>query len=174
MPPFVFLIFLLLAIITGGIVYLLYLPIKLWLIRTGKLSKKLSRKVNLVYVGLLFVTVIAITYTALFPGEEFYAEEFKTVTLRELPDSAEFISKQADYPDFHGDYCSHSIIKLTKTDYNKLLSEIKKDSRLIREDSNEKKILCHFIRQLPDKQDHYLDISFDNDGQTIYINICVT
>jgi len=94
------------------------------------MSTKRSKLINKIYTYSLIAIIAIITYAGIFPDESFYADEFKDVTLRELPQSAEFISKSADYPDFHGEYLSQSKIRLSKQDYSKLLWELHKDDRL--------------------------------------------
>jgi hypothetical protein len=174
--------------ICGGILYLLYLPFKRKLLKSGKLTSKKSRQLNLIYIIFLLLFSVYQTYNAFFPSEDFYEEEFKTVTLREIPKSAEFISKKASYPDFHGDYCSSSQIKLSKEDYQKLLTEIKSDKQFIENgqsigfeefnytlgNKSENKFSSSFIRQIENEEDHYLYIAFYDDNETIFVNICVT
>ena len=116
--------------ICGGILYLLYLPIQNRLNKTNKLTPIMNRKINMVYIFLVFLISSFITINSFFPSESFYKEEFKKVTLREIPKSAEFIVKSSSYPYFHGDYCSSSQIKLSKSDYKTLLNELKNDKNL--------------------------------------------
>ena len=174
--------------IFGGIIYLIYLPIKNRLIKSGKLTPKKSKRINLIYITLLLFFSAYQTYDAFFPSENFYEEEFKTVTLREISKSAEFISKKSSYPDFHGDYCSSSQIKLSKEDYQKLLTELNSDNQFTKNEQSmgfeeffhtlgnktEKKFTTNFKRKIKGKEDHYLFIAFYYDKQTIFVNICVT
>jgi len=158
--------------IIGGIIYLIYLPIKNRLIKSGKLTPKKSKRINLIYITLLIFFSAYQTYDAFFPSESFYEEEFKTVS----------------YPDFHGDYCSSSQIKLSKEDYQKLLTELNSDNQFTKNEQSmgfeeffytlgnktEKKFTTNFKRKIKGKEDHYLFIAFYNDKQTIFVNICVT
>jgi len=176
-----FFIFVTLGIaIAGGIVYVIYVPFKLWLLRSDKMSNQQSKLINKIYIYSLIVTIAIITYVGLFPDESFYADEFKDVTMRDLPQSAEFISKTASYPDFHGDYCSQSEIRLSKKDYSKLLWELHKDKRLSK--TYDRTIIYNykpkedptyqFIRVRSDNIDKYLYIGFGKDNQTIYVDVC--
>lgn len=184
MEIFVFCLMFIIFSIAGGILYLIYLPLKVYLKRKQKLSHELSRKINITYVLTILITIIYITYDSLYPSESFYEEEFKTVTLREIPESAEFIEKSASYPDFHGDYCSSSQIKLSKSDYEKLLKGLDNDRRITEEEIissseskntlNESKIIKQFKRKIEGEEDHSLNIFFCNDKQTIIVNVCVT
>ena len=184
MELFVFSMFFILFSVVGCIIYLIYWPIKLYLFKNGILSRKLSKQINLIYIVILFICICSATYVGLYPDDDFYADEFKTVTLRDLPESAEFISKSADYPDIHGDYCSSAAIKLSKVDFKRLLnktsidSKMQKDSEIIYstpfdftlKDSGGKKIIHSFTRKTSNES--YLFIGFCNDEQTVFINRC--
>jgi hypothetical protein len=174
--------------ICGGIIYLIYLPIKRKLLKSGKLTPAKSKRINIIYIFLLFLFSAYQTFDAFFPSESFYEEEFKTVTLREIPKSAKFVSKKSSYPDFQGDYCSSSQIKLSKEDYQKLLTQLKSDNQFTENGQNigfeeffytlgnktEKKFTASFIRQIKGEEDHYLNIAFYDDNQTIFINVYVS
>ena len=174
--------------ICGGILYLIYSPIKRWLIRTNRIMPKTSRLINRSYLLVLFSFALYQTFEALFPSERLFAEEFKTVTLRAMPQSAKFISKIASYPDFHGDYCSSSQIKLSKVDYQKLLHELQSDRRMKGKsepigseefqytlgNKTTEKIVESFTRTIEGEEDHYLYIGFYEDQRTVFVNICVT
>lgn len=54
--------------------------------------------------------------------------------MREAPKSTQLTRKTASYPDFHGDYCSASILSLDENDYEQLLTELQNDERLAVED----------------------------------------
>lgn len=121
----------------------------------------------------IFLFIFYSTYTAIFPTDDFYYQEFKTVTLRQIPKSAVIVKKTASYPDFHGDYCSGTKIKLSKRDYNELLKEIKADERLHPGDmlgsselaevmgNNPTNQLSYiFNRSIANEEDHYLSIGF--------------
>lgn len=174
--------------ICGGVLYLVYLPIRNRLLRENKLTFKTSKLINRIYVLILFLFSAYQTFDAFFPSEGFYKDEFKTVTLREIPESATFIAKSASYPDFHGDYCSSSQIKLSKEEYQKLLRELKSDLRMkykeelvgseefddVLRAKTEDKIVASFTRPVKGEEDRYYYISFYDDQQTIFVNICVT
>ena len=104
--------------------YLIYLPFKKHLLKSGKLTSSLNQKINRTYILLLLTIVCYSTYTAFYPPDSFYKEEFKYNTDVELPQSAEIIDKDSDYPDFHGDFAASAIIKLNEVDYAKLKTEI--------------------------------------------------
>lgn len=92
------------------------------------------KKTRFRIVGLLLLTAaplwtVYMAYTAVYPTDSFYLSEFETATLREAPMSAIVVRKDASYPDFHGDYCSTSLIRMSEFDYAQLLDEVSKDSR---------------------------------------------
>jgi hypothetical protein len=179
MELFFFLLVTLGISVAGGILYIIYVPIKSWLVSSGRISPEQSKRINKIYIYLLITTIMVITYIGIFPDESFYAEEFKDVTLKELPHSAKFISKSASYPDFHGDYCSQSQIRLSKNDYSKLLWELHEDERLSKgdyslSDYNNKvpeNLVYQFTRVIDTKDDELLYIGFGNDSQTVYVNV---
>jgi hypothetical protein len=143
------------------------------------LSPERNKRINKIYIYLLITIIVVITYIGIFPDESFYADEFRDVTLRKLPASAEFISKSASYPDFHGDYCSRSEIRLAKKDYSKLLWELHRDKRLSKggyssSDYNNKvpeNLVYQFTRVTDTNDDKLLYIGFGNDSQTVYIYV---
>jgi len=136
----------------------------------------------------LVLLSIVVSIDAVFPGRCFYVEEYKMVTQRSIPKSAKFISKKASVPDFHGDYCSSAQIKLSKEDYDKLLDEFRNDPQItvtdriqiyfeeferVLHDKKPENIIYHFIRKVPKNSDYLLYIGFYNDGQTIFVNVCI-
>jgi hypothetical protein len=171
----------------GGILYLMYIPIRNTLIKKNKLTSATSRLINRIYILILFLFSAYLTLDAFFPSEGFYIDEFKTVTLREIPESALFIAKTASYPYIQGEYCSSSQIKLSKEEYQKLLREVQSDGRLkykgdlmgfeefdhVLGNKTKDKIVARFTRSIKGKGDYYYFIGFYNDQQTIFVNVCV-
>ena len=152
--------------------------------------RRFFKIIGLTGLMILGVLLIYISYTAFFPTDEFYFSEFKKVTSREIPKSANVIKKDASYPDLHGDYCSASVMTISEEDYDELLNQITKDRQLkeIRQDSivnseqlisvmsnfkNEQIAKC-FIRDNLNNDDEYLFICFLNDKKTIVVNVCST
>ncbi len=87
-----------------------------WLWRKGKYGKGI--------VCTLLVGVIYSIYTAIYPTESFYREEFVRIAGIPLPDSATFLHKEASYPDFHGDYSSCALVKLPPNEFNRLMAQL--------------------------------------------------
>ncbi len=162
--------------------YLLYLLHK-WLTSKG------YRNVGPVLIISFSIFLIYSIYTAFYPTDSFYLSEFKDVTLREAPRSAMIIKKDASYPDFHGDYCSASLIALSNEDYSSLLTELINDERITEGKaggiigSNElhnvmgnlrtEQIIHNFTPSISGRENHYLYIGFFDDNKTIVISVCV-
>jgi energy-coupling factor transporter transmembrane protein EcfT len=152
------------------------------------LTKKGFKYIGIVLLIIAPLWTVYSVYTAIYPTDSFYLEEFKEVTLRKAPKTAKVISKTASYPDFHGDYCSASLIKLSKNDYIDLIKELSYDIRLqkdgfpigsseldkVLENIKPEQIRLGFTRQIPEEEDHYLYIGFLDDQQTIIVYIRVS
>ncbi|MCK4635721.1 MAG: hypothetical protein KAT32_02560 [Candidatus Moranbacteria bacterium] len=92
-----------------------------------KLGKKINKKVG-VFLALTSIIVFCyFTYTAFFPTDSFYEDEFKSIVGLDFPNSGKIIEQSATYPDFHGDYHSNFTVKLSKNDFTELLNFIKND-----------------------------------------------
>ncbi|MGY4539224.1 hypothetical protein ACVW0P_003658 [Mucilaginibacter sp. UYNi724] len=96
------------------------------------LAKKGYRWIGLLIIAISISTLAYGMYTAIYPTDSFYFEDFKKVTSLEIPKSAEVIDKTASYPDFHGDYISCALIKLSKQDYKSLLNTLNKDKMMLK------------------------------------------
>lgn len=154
------------------------------------LTKKGYRKIGLTLIIAFTVYLGYSTYTAIYPTDSFYLSEFKDVTLRDAPKSATIINKDASYPDFHGDYCSASLITVSNEDYSTLLNELTNDKRITKNKSGEiigsseldkvmgdfktEQIIYSFTRSISEQEDHYLYIGFLEDEKTIVVTVCVT
>jgi hypothetical protein len=189
---------LLLNVDAGAVLFLIFvigiaalfaaIPIILSVLFFKWLSRLGYKYVAIAVLAPIYIWLTYSIYTAIYPTDEFYYDEFKTVTLRQIPKSAVVVNKTASYPDFHGDYVSVSRIKLSKQDYGKLLKDIKADERL-----NKGKVIGSaeldeimgrtpavsqigsvFNRSVPNEEGHYLSILFLNDKQTIVVYVSVT
>jgi hypothetical protein len=102
--------------------YLLYT----WLNRRG------YGDIGLLLLNCLIASLIYLTYTAIYPDDAFYFDEFKKVTKRVPPSSAEIIKADATYPDLQGDYISAALLRCSKSDYQYLLTELGHDKKNMR------------------------------------------
>ena len=71
------------------------------------------------------LTIGYFIYTAFFPTDSFYKEDFKEVTGIDFPEDGEIVYKSATYPDQFGDYGSTSIVKVDKEFYERLEGQLK-------------------------------------------------
>ena len=153
------------------------------------------RKRGVKYIGIILLIVAPVwtvyeVYTAIYPTDNFYFSEFKYVTLRKIPKSATIINKDASYPDFHGDYCSASLISLSSEDYRSLLNDLTNDNRISKIEPNKiggsaelykvmgnlktEQIVHSFTRKIVGEEDRHLFIGFLADKKTIVVSVCVT
>lgn len=93
-----------------GLSYLIYRFIK---------KRNYDKRLRLIALTPILIMTYLI-YTAVYPSEDFYREDFVEVTGTELPEQVEFKYKSATYPDQFGDYTSISIINVGKDFYIKL------------------------------------------------------
>jgi hypothetical protein len=122
----------------GGLLYLIYLPFKKRLINNGKLTRQKSRLINRLYIGLIFLLAIFSTWTAFFPMNGFYKDEFENNTELEFPDSGKIIAKDSEYPDFHGDYWAAAIFEVNDKDFKDLKTELMNIENFQVDTSNQK------------------------------------
>ncbi len=86
-----------------------------------------SRKINKAYRFIAFIPVFILVYyiyTAFYPLDEFYEENFTEVTKLPFPKTGKIIDKTASYPDQFGDYASCSIIELNEQEFQNLLNTL--------------------------------------------------
>ncbi len=102
--------FFLLIGISIGLSYLIYRFIK---------KRNYDKRLRLIALTPILIMTYLI-YSAIYPNEKFYREDFVEVTGIELPEEVEFKYKSATYPDHFGDYTSISIIKVDKDFYKNL------------------------------------------------------
>ena len=67
-------------------------------------------------------------YTAFYPTDSFYEQEFARITGRPCPTSATIERKAASYPDQHGDYAACVRLTVSPADYQRLLGQLRQDT----------------------------------------------
>ena len=158
------------------------------------INRWLTRK-GVKYVGTILLIAAPVwtayeAYIGVYPTDDFYFSEFKKVTLKDTPKSAIIIRKDASYPDFHGDYCSASLMRVSSFDYNLLLKQLIRDNQIFKNNQGDingsselykvmgtlkrEQIIHSFSRSIPGEDDHYLSIGFLDDKKTLVISVCVT
>lgn len=112
-----------------------------------------------------------LAFTAVYPTDDFYFDEFETITSRKIPTSAKVLEKSATYPDLHGDYESNATITLSSSDYQQLFQQIQQDKRfekLPRQLTDNK---IEFLRMVENREDRLYYVAFYTDGKTIGIHL---
>ena len=116
-----FLLFLILIILL-----IIGLPIVLSYFTYRWVRKTKFKKYALIIPWFILGTLIFIIYTAFYPNDSFYLEDFELNTNIKLPKTAKILDKDASYPDQFGDYWSSAIIELNEDEYLNLQLELSK------------------------------------------------
>jgi len=122
MDPFFIIAILLIVGIPVGLSLLTY-----WLIKKAGFDKRL-RLISLLPV----LTLCYFVYTAFYPTDSFYKDDFVEVTGTEFPETGDILYKIASYPNIHGDYQSAIVVKVD-TDFYKALPDKLEEKGLIRQ-----------------------------------------
>lgn len=134
-------------------------------------------KTTLIAIVLTAWAILAyLVYTAFYPANDFYVEEFERGTHSSFPVSGEIIAKNATYPDIHGDYTACAVVRFSRADYDKLLRTLRTDTLLY---VQEKPIYTgpDIIEPLEknvkiilrDKKQQYFILEFMNDLRSVYM-----
>ena len=145
-------------------------------------KKKYNKWLRLLALLPLLI-VLYFFLVALFPGEDFYRQDFKKVAGIDLPKDAEFIYKSATYPDIHGDYTSVSIINVGPEFYAALPEKLEENGLTIdgpKSSSTEIEKAFHQIGNLEVKSEYFAEgngiyryIGFLSDKKTILV-VCLS
>lgn len=171
-----------------GILFLILIPFRLLYLFHKWLSKKGFKKIGIFLMCCYPLFVTYNIYTAIYPTDSFYYNDFEKVTSTEIPESSEIIRKDASYPTLTGDYCSASLIELSSSDYLKLLKDLQNDEKMEKIDDiigseqfdfvlgnlNESQIIYKFTRKIDDYPDHFYYIYFLDDKKSIIVHVFVT
>jgi hypothetical protein len=141
--------------------------------------KKKSRNKNLRLIALLPIVIVAIlAYTALYPNEAFYLEEFERTIGEPLPENVSFTYKTATYPDLHGDYTSIAVINVGNNFYQSIPEILAKKGFEINGELLGSKEYSNALKQenpleiseeyILKEDDKYSRVGMFNDGQTIF------
>ena len=116
------LIFTILTGFIGGLLYLVYLPFKTRLIKSGKLSKKQSRRINWSYLGFMVLIGILLFYFRDYRTSS--KERLENISNIKLP--SDYTVIKDEYQDMLQDYCINYEIQFDKNDLKELIQNIKK------------------------------------------------
>ncbi len=106
-------------------------------------------------------------YTAIYPLDSFYKQDFKEVTGVEFPDNGEIIFKTAGYPDQFGDYGSVSIVKVDRKFYEELPSQLEIKGLTETSESHGSVEFDEAISKIKNKKIEK-EFSFEQDGGVYY------
>lgn len=105
----------------------LYFAIKYVNIKYFHINWLTIRKLKLL-TGFLTIMIASYhTYTAFYPSDSFFEDEFENSTKMQFPNSGKILEKEASYPDMHGDYTSSAIILVNDSDFNLILKQIQQN-----------------------------------------------
>jgi hypothetical protein len=105
----------------------IYFIIKYFNTKYFHLSWLKLRKLK-ISIGLFTILIASyLTYTAFYPSDSFFEDEFESNTNIQFPKSGEVLVKGASYPDIHGDYSSSAIISVNENDFKLILKKIQKN-----------------------------------------------
>jgi hypothetical protein len=113
------LLFLIITLIPVGLAYLVFR----WL------TKKGYKKIGLVILATVAIWTVYSSYTAFYPTDGFYEDEFEYNTGLDFPTSGDILTKDASYQDLHGDYSATAFFKTDSKDFKQILAAIQKDSK---------------------------------------------
>lgn len=118
---FVIVLILVIVVFWGGLIYLVYLPFKIWLMKSGKLTKKLSRKINWIYFSILCLAGIALFS---FRNHRTASKErLEEISKIKLPTNFKVI--EDEYQDMIQDYCIQYEIQFDDKGKKELIQSIK-------------------------------------------------
>jgi hypothetical protein len=102
------------------------------------LRKTEFKKYAIIFPIIILGTLTFFIYTAFYPTDSFYREDFESNTNLKLPETAKILAKDASYPDQFGDYWSSAIIQLDEDEYLNLQLELSKSKNFAIDTTNQK------------------------------------
>ncbi len=93
-----------------------------WLSRKG--HQKAGVLVPIIAIGVITFSV----YSAIYPDDDFYENDFEYYTNLSFPNSGKIINKEVSFPDTHGKYVSCALVEFSEADYGSLLSIVSTDT----------------------------------------------
>ncbi len=125
-------------------------------------------------------------YFAIYPEDDFYLAEAARATKRRPPADTVVVAKHTTYPDFHGDYCSFSRLRMSQASYEGYLATIRSDSRFTHTSTKQESTgnvpglellpltAADFFRRNDVKPDHLYTVLFMADKAHVEVHVCVT
>jgi len=81
------------------------------------INKKWGLRVALSGASIIPLVLLSMLLRSIYPGDDFFHNEFRSVLGIETPTTAKVIKKSASYPIFHPDYLSSTRIQFSTQDY---------------------------------------------------------
>jgi len=147
------------------------------------LAKKGYKKTAIIILCAVFGFFLYNIYFAIYPGDAFYADEFKNAAFRDLPKTTHFLEKEASYPDFHGKYGTAFLIEVSREDFNSLKTQLLNDKRFkkaslhgsaeitdVMRGYNEDNVVTSLARDDDSDRRRYCFVGFFKDKKTIIVN----
>ena len=133
-----------------------------WLIKKTGIDKR-ARLIALLPVFILCYFV----YTAFYPTDSFYKDDFVEVTGTEFPESGDILYKIASYPDIHGDYQSAVVVKVERDFYKGLPNKLEGKGLLRQPNKFDPLEIDDILKKYKDKT---IDFEYwiENDNATMY------
>jgi uncharacterized membrane protein (DUF485 family) len=97
-------------------------------LRKWLLKKGFRKTANMLLLGVILVTIQQV-YSAIYPTDSFYKDEFENNSKLTLPQSSKIVAKNASYPGIHGGYTSVAILELSSQDFQLLKSNFESSKR---------------------------------------------
>ena len=106
-------------------------------------------------------------YTAVYPSDSFYMQDFKEVTGVDFPDNGEITFKTAGFPDQFGDYGSVSIIKVDRKFYEGLPNQLLRKGLTEKSENHGSSEFDKAMTEIKDKKIER-EFSFEKGGGVYY------
>ena len=127
------------------------------------------------------VALVYILYSAVYPGEDFYKEDFKEITGLEFPHNGKILYKTASFPDQFGDYASTAVVRVSLSFYSELEDHLqqtithnqknewfKSQFNSIAQKTVQQPIVRYFYWQPEDGK--YFGVGFLTDNQSVIVH----
>ena len=86
------------------------------------------RPLSLILPGAALAVLGYFVFTAFYPNDEFYEEQYQRLTGQPFPEAGLIVAKDASFPDQHGDYAACARLEVSAATYEQLLARISRDS----------------------------------------------
>lgn len=166
------------------IIVLIILLVAVWLV-SKFLYKQIALRTQNKWLRMIpllpSAALVYILYTAVYPGEDFYKEDFKEITGLEFPHNGKILYKTASFPDQFGDYASTAVVRVSLSFYSELEDHLqqtithnqknewfKSQFNSIAQKTVQQPIVRYFYWQPEDGK--YFGVGFLTDNQSVIVH----